>query len=215
MSKQTSLFKFGFTKEIRKRANFLGFTRKVKHRGELIECSGEKFVAKTRGNCKCQGDKYFQSKQGFASHVMWTHAIVISDNMKSQAALKVAQMKIEEVRNTLDCVLATVVCRDESNTSATQTDLTKLVAPVETTKVAEVPKKRKRYDFVFKMKVIEEVDAGIIFILSDVAFHNHIDKSLVSRWVQNRKEIIDGVANKHRRLLKKNSKSHKHESVLK
>ena len=64
------------------------FTRKFKHRVLLKECNREEFVAGTRENCKCQGcNKYFQSKQGWASHVIWANPTSMSDSMKCQAAL--------------------------------------------------------------------------------------------------------------------------------
>ena len=74
-------------------------------------------------------------------------------------------------------------------------------------------KKRKQYDFVFKMDIMEQVESGIPHI--DVAFNNNIDKSLVSRWIQNKKNIIDGASDQHRKLFKKNRKSTKHETLFK
>ena len=68
-------------------------------------------------------------------------------------------------------------------------------------------KKKKQYNFVFKMDIIEQVESGIPHI--DVAFNNNIDKSLVSIWMQNKKNIIDGASDQHRKLFKKNRKSTK------
>lgn len=44
------------------------------------------------------------------------------------------------------------------------------------------------------MDAIVQVESGIPSI--DFAFSNNIDKSLVTRWIQNKKEIIDGVSRK-------------------
>ena len=54
-------------------------------------------------------------------------------------------------------------------------------------------KKIKQNDF-FKKWNVKQVESGIPSI--DFAFSNNIDKSLVTRWIQNKKEIIDGVSRK-------------------
>ena len=74
-------------------------------------------------------------------------------------------------------------------------------------------KKRKQYNFVFKMDLTEHVESGIPHI--DVAFNDIIDKSLVSRWIKSKKNIIDGVSDQHRKLFKKNRKSTKHKTLFK
>ena len=55
------------------------------------------------------------------------------------------------------------------------------------------------------MDIIQQVESGIPHI--DIAFNKNIGKSLVSRWIQNKKNIIDGVSDQHRKLFKKNRKS--------
>ena len=72
-------------------------------------------------------------------------------------------------------------------------------------------KKKKQYNFVFKMDIIEQVESGIPHI--DVAFNNNIDKSLVSRWMQNKKNIIDGASDQHRKLFKKTENLPKKDSL--
>ena len=42
-----------------------------------------------------------------------------------------------------------------------------------------------------------------------------IDKLLLSRWIQNKKEITDSGSNKRKKLFKKNKKSNKHETIFK
>ena len=50
------------------------FTQKCKHRALLLECNEEEFVTQISENCKCrEGNKYFQSKQGLPSHIMWAN----------------------------------------------------------------------------------------------------------------------------------------------
>ena len=65
--------------------------------------------------------------------------------------------------------------------------------------------KRTKYNFVFEMRIIEQLDGGKC--AADVAFDNGIDKSLVSKWNKDRKTIIDAAASKHRRFLKQNRSS--------
>ena len=48
-----------------------------------------------------------------------------------------------------------------------------------------------------------------------VAFNNNIDKSLVSRWIQNKKNIVNGASDQHRKLFKKNTKTTKHKTLFK
>ena len=68
--------------------------------------------------------------------------------------------------------------------------------------------KRKSYDFHFKMNVIDELDCDAPAV--GVTFNKGIDQSLVFKWNKERKTIIDGAASKHRKLLKKNRRSNKH-----
>lgn len=51
------------------------------------------------------------------------------------------------------------------------------------------------------LNVIEQLDSSICAV--NVAFENCFNKSLVSKWKKDRKDIIDGVALKHKKLLKK------------
>ena len=50
------------------------------------------------------------------------------------------------------------------------------------------------------MNVIEQLDSGICAV--NVAFEKCFNKSLVSKWKKDRKDIIDGAALKHKKLLK-------------
>lgn len=74
-------------------------------------------------------------------------------------------------------------------------------------------KKRKQYDFFKKINLIEQIESDIPSI--NDAFNKNIDKSFVSRWTQNKKEIIDGASNQYLKLFKKNRKSSKHETKVK
>ena len=73
--------------------------------------------------------------------------------------------------------------------------------------------KKKTIRFKKKKKFIEQIESGIPSI--NDAFNKNIDKSFVSQWTQNKKEIIDGASNQYLNLFKKNRKSSKHETKLK
>ena len=194
--KQSTLFKYGFTK-------------KIHHRNNLADVSGEDFVSGSSEIYKCNScDNSFKSRQGLSMHVIWAHPTSNNAN-KSEAALKVVNSHIElAVKRTLDDLVSTVATEIASvNNPASNTDVS---PPPEAVKVR---KRRKQYDFVFKMEIIEQVESGISPI--DVAFNNNIDKSLVARWLQNKRQIIDGASSQHRKLFSKNRKSTKHQRLFK
>ena len=91
---------------------------------------------------------------------MWAHPVAVGANIKSEAALKVAKIKVEkEVKKALESMLSSVVSEVEadSNEATLPTiDLTKTSNVIPT--IENIPRKRKRYDFSFKMKVIEDVE---------------------------------------------------------
>ena len=49
---------------------------------------------------------------------------------------------------------------------------------------------------------------GMWFV--DVVFYNIIDKSMISRWLNEKKDVMDGASLRHQHLFKKNWKSTKH-----
>ena len=63
------------------------------------------------------------------------------------------------------------------------------------------------------MDIIDQVENGVLPV--DVAFNNNIDKSLVSRWLKDKMQMIDGASNQHLRFIKQNKKSRKHKEVFK
>lgn len=62
-------------------------------------------------------------------------------------------------------------------------------------------KKRRQYDFLFKMNFLDQIENGNG--LADVEFYNKIDKSLVTRWLKKKKEIFDGASSQDRLLDRK------------
>ena len=130
------------------------------------------------------------------------------------SALKMINAKIEkDVKLTLSVVESSSPVITTTNNNDTETIDFNVDGSSSKEAHEKEKKKRKQYDFVFKMDIIEQVESGILYI--DVAFNNNIDKSLVSRWIQNKKNIINGASDKHRKLFKKNKKSTKHETLFK
>lgn len=62
-------------------------------------------------------------------------------------------------------------------------------------------KKRRQYDFLFKMNFLDQIENGNA--LADVELCNRIDKSLVTRWLNKKKEIFDGASSQDRLLDRK------------
>ena len=87
---------------------------------------------------------------------------------------------------------------------------------VDKSSLKEVEKQNKKENNTIEKKkkiFIEQIESGIPSI--NDAFNKNIDKSFVSQWTQNKKEIIDGASNQYLKLFKKNRKSSKHETKLK
>ena len=99
MSKQTSLFMYGFKK-------------RIQHRNQLFDVSGDD--NNVSGVYKCHScEKYFKSKQGLASHHMRHHPS--TTQLKSSAELKIITMKVEkDVRATLDDLFERVMESENS-----------------------------------------------------------------------------------------------------
>ena len=72
--------------------------------------------------------------------------------------------------------------------------------------------KRKDYDFLFKINFVEHLDSGIC--ATDAAFDNCINKLLFSMRKKEWKDIIDGAALKHKRLVEKDRHSNKHVALF-
>ena len=176
------------------------FTIKVKHRSTLVNVSVGDYIHETGIHTCSLCDKSFKSAQGLYSHVYWAHSATISAN-KSETALKAINAKIErDVKLTADKLILSVVENSSPViTTANNNDTETINFNVDGSSSKEAhekeKKKRKQYDFVFKMDIIEQVESGNPHI--EVAFNNNIDKSLVNRWIQSKKNIIDGASDQH------------------
>ena len=65
-------------------------------------------------------------------------------------------------------------------------------------------KRCNQNDFVFKIDAIDQEQDGNP--IADVVFYNRIDKSIITRWLMKKREIIDSASSQHRKLLKKKLK---------
>ena len=187
--RQATLFKYGYSK-------------KVKHRNELVEVCGEKLCTEEPGLIKCDDcDNRFKTRQGLSMHRMWAH-----QNPSSSAPDKkfFGPNKVDDdVPKDVQIVLEKVL-------KAVEGDV------LEIEPVLKVGRRganvRRKYDFIFKMKIIDLIDQGIP--QRDIALQNDIDESLVSKWKGQRETIIDGAASKHRKLFTKNRKGNKHNQLF-
>ena len=112
---------------------------------------------------------------------VWAHP-----SKHSEAALKVYNIKIEnEVKINLDNLLTSVeieLSKSSINPVSNTDEEVDFTAEIDLTNepdTVEIAKKRKRYDFLYKMDIIDQVDSGTLPV--DVAINNNLDNSLVSR----------------------------------
>ena len=140
-----------------------------------------------------------KSKAGQVSHATWAHPKTSST---TQPVTPIAAPKtVISVESDVKLVLNEVISSVEREEIKTSKGQGQKGAP-----------KGKSYDFLFKMNIIDMLDSGMV--AEDVAFENRINKSLVSKWKKSRKDIIDGAATQHRKLLKKNRRSKKHDALF-
>ena len=192
MKKQTTLFKYSFTKV-------------VQHRNEAVDIGLQQpdFVEE-KGIFPCDKcPQRFKSRAGLSSHTMWAHphqqtSSSISDSIRKSVRVRTVEMDVNLVVNQL----VTNVIREEER-----------VENEESSKGRKGASKRKSYDAFFKLRVLEELEQGNV-AADDVAFNNNIHKSLVTKWKDSKKAIVDAASAKHLRLLKKQRRSTKHDKVF-
>lgn len=180
--KQATLFKFGLS-------------RTINHRSEEIDVSGPDYCDDIKGTFKCDVcDQYFKSRQGLSVHKGWSHqrAQACSSNMQNPAdALKIGlglmtdlwkndvnEEHTKEFSGT-ECSVIKDTTHEAgtlaSNVSESKDPNKEVADEGASTKARRDTEKRRKYDFIFKVKVIEQLDEVIPGI--DVAFNLGIDKS--------------------------------------
>ena len=167
-----------------------------------MEVCGEKLCTEEPGLIKCDDcDNRFKTRQGLSMHRMLAHQNPSSfaPDKKFFGPNKVDDDVPKDVQIVLEKVLKGV-----------EGDV------LEIEPVLKVGRRganvRRKYDFIFKMKIIDLIDQGIP--QRDIALQNDRDESLVSRWKGQRETIIDGAASKHRKLFTKNRKGSKHNQLF-
>ena len=101
---------------------------------------------------------FFKTKQAISPHALWAHT-KSPHTKKSGSTSTVSNFLLEkDVHKTLEKVIASVLMTDDARNSAV--DTTSTSTPTTSTTV-KVKTNRKRYDFCFKMDVIEQVKSGI------------------------------------------------------
>lgn len=219
MSRQEKMSAKGGKKKQTTIFNTKSFTRVAQHRGKTIDLTKDepKFVAAGDdptllvkcGECTSK----FKTTQGLASHRAWAH--------KFPTLLEDSGSSVKSIPNILSSKKKPSV--DEINARDIKYVLNQLLCDVERAEAKEKKNPgrrrgaddRKSYDNLFKLSVLEQVDEALRNggFMVDVAFQNNVSKSLVSVWNKNREPIYQGAAAKHRKLLKKNRRSGKHDAV--
>ena len=161
--KQDTLFKYGVT-------------RKVEHRGNVVDVSGIY-------SCIC--DKHFKTKAGLSMHQAWCKEVV--PTAKGQNANKITatnfsktkpDVMTKEVQIVLDEMLDNITDKQSAN-----------IATEERRGAIE----RKSYGNCFKMRVISACKRNQLTDHDIIAFQFGIDKTLVSKWKKQEKKISDAA----------------------
>ena len=168
-SKQSTLFKFGFKKTI-------------SHRNETVEVIKPDFVNDVKGVYKCDGcEQYFKSKQGLSMHTSWVHKKAPEKAGGNSLHIYSKNLELKdkkEARSIVNGLITAVEKQETKNSESTSYKSGRRGAD-----------KRTKYNFVFKMRIIEQLDGGKC--AADVAFDNGIDKSLGSKWNKDRKTFAE------------------------
>ena len=153
-------------------------------------------------DCSKCSTRFKSRAGGLTSHVMWAHPSTSVSSSSSSSSITTApavprrertiEMDVELVMNRVLIDVENECRKSRGGRKGAQ--------------------KRKSYDFSYKMDVINELDAGTC--AEDVALKMNINKSLVSKWKDARKTIIDNAASSHLKLLKKGRKSKKHNALF-
>ena len=202
----------------------LGFSKKFEHNSKLVEIETPNFVSDVSGVIPCsECNLRFKSRQGLSMHITWTHGknkeAQGSSSSKSRDISTVhtrdRQQQVEQVDNRGEPLAEGT---DEQVRCATGEHPTDSNIEGETaekqpkTKQSGGANKRKKCDFIFKMKAIDLLDQGIP--QTDIALQLNVDVSVTSRWKSQRKQIIEGVASKHRQLCMKHRPGLKYSTVV-
>lgn len=184
-----------------KTLGFFNFTKKVKHRGELIDVTiPDEPVQKEVVSCP-HCTRTFKNYQGLGPHLKCIHGVHSGPESKTVTGEKrkrdLSIMKNELIEDEVKIILK---------------DLVREVASRTRRKVnAET---RKKYSAAFKAEVIHAAEDPNT-TLRTVALYYKIDCSMVQRWMKNKVKILDKAAYSHSRLHHKIRPAVKHEELNK
>ena len=201
--KQTTLF------------NTKGFTKTIKHQGEDIDVSDRctKFTEDDPAllmKCdKCPSK--FKTTQALRSHDTWAHQLpILKPGAAGDQSMKAMLSPASKKRSIIEDGVKfnwRKVCLDIERKHIRDED------KEQRAKGWKGASERKSYDNLFKVDVIQQLERGELAI--NIAENNNVSKSLVSKWYKSRQVIYDMAAIQHRKLMKKNRLSSKHNPLFK
>lgn len=187
--KQTSLFHFGFTK-------------KICHRGELVNVVPGANEADGQFTCMVCA-KTLKTSQALSMHEFWC-------KQKSSDA------NLDQHKDSPSAGLHQMINGNNNNKDVEKTVksvLDKLVADVEAADLPKIPDKRKSHTLDEKVNALNDLNDGMLG--RDVAKKYNVHKSMVTRWKANEKLIYSKYSeDKKNKLLRKCRRGDKHKALF-
>lgn len=184
--KQTNLFNFGFTK-------------KISHRGELVNVVPKEKEDNLHECIVCK--KTLKTSQALSMHEFWCKNKLSDqgEHDKEPTSMRLDQMndgkKYDDIEKTVKSVLE------------------KLVTDVEVNELPKVADKRKSYTLKEKVDALNDLNDGMLS--KDVARKYNVHKSMITRWKSKQKEIYRNYnESKKNMLFKKCRRGDKHKGLF-
>ena len=185
--KQTSLFNYGFTK-------------KISHRGELVNVVPGNEGNKTNLVCGLCG-KNLKTSQALAMHTAWCKSKA-ETNLVSNNNTKIA------FNQTINGIK-----KEKNDEKIVKSVIEKLVVDVEASELAQIPDKRKSYTLKEKVDALNDLNDGMI--PRDVAFKYNVHKSMITRWKAKENEIYGKYGeSKKAHFFRKCRRNDKHKAMF-
>ena len=175
--KQKSLFNYGFTK-------------KISHRGELVNV--------VPGN---EGNKTNFVSQALAMHTAWCKSKA-ETNLVSNNSTRIA------FNQTINAIK-----KEKNDEKIVKSVIEKLVVDVEASELAQIPDKRKSYTLKEKVDALKDLNDGMI--PRDIAFKDNVHKSMTTRWIARENEIYGKYGeSKKAHFFRKCRRNDKHKTMF-
>ena len=179
---------------------FFGFTKKVEHRGQMVNVDLPNESPLDAWKIPCNYcEKKFKTNQGLSIHLKCVHP-----SEKYEVAPK--RRKVENV-DSLEEQL-----REKEVNELMNGMVQKVVRSVNSTAgkpSINAGKKRKQYPAKFKAEVIHEAEDPTN-TLRTVALAYKLDVPMVSRWLKDKTKIIEDAVSSHRKLFSKGRRAKKY-----